>query len=253
MLVGKAFLNLFWAAQLWRENAHRCGSPPQLQMAGGFNSTCPGDCTSPSYCWENKQLERAKRSAEKSLTLALYQTPEDPMAPMFNYFHCSQDNLTFAFLQCLEANKFRTSLYEAAHEHRSHPQRVCSSVEQPKHSPWHPEPLLSLGMPPLPSARVRISSPVASGGHSFPTHQHNCFLRKVRFSKWGGITEKTLKVARNNQGLQMHCCPELTAFQTDSIKTWRWKEHWKIKSKSDQVFPLTSTLTFLVFLSFAHL
>lgn len=114
-------------------------------------------------------------------------------------------------------------------------------------------PSLSLGMPPLPSARVRISSPVAPEGHSFPTHQHNYFLRKARFSKWGGITEKTLKVARNNQGLQMHCCPELTAFQTDSIKTWRWKEHWKIKGKSDQVFPLTSTLTFLVFLSFAHL
>lgn len=110
-------------------------------MAGGCNSTCPGDCTSLSYCWENKQLERAKRSAEKSLTLALYQTPEDPMAPMFNYFHCSQGNLAFAFLQCLEANKFRTSLYEAAHEHRSHPQRVCSSAEQPKTLPvtsWTP-------------------------------------------------------------------------------------------------------------------
>lgn len=94
--------------------------------------TCPGGCTSPSYCWENKQLERAKRPAEKSLTLVLYQTPEDPMAPTFNYFHCSQDNSAFAFLQCLEAKKFRTSLYKATHEHRSHPRRVSSSVQQPK-------------------------------------------------------------------------------------------------------------------------
>ena len=29
----------------------------------------------------------------KRLTLALYQTLENPMAPMFHYFHCSQDSL----------------------------------------------------------------------------------------------------------------------------------------------------------------
>lgn len=51
-------------------------------------------------------------------------------------------------------------------------------------------PLLSLGMVPLLSARAKISSPVAPEGHDFPTHQHNCFLRKTHFSKWGGITEK---------------------------------------------------------------
>lgn len=97
--------------------------------------TCPGGCTSPSSCWENKQLERAKRSAEKSLTLTLHQTPEHPMAQMFNYFHCSQDNLAFAFLQCPEANRFGTCLYEATHEDRSHPRRVSSSVQQPKARP----------------------------------------------------------------------------------------------------------------------
>ena len=48
--------------------------------------------------------ESKKTCWEKRLTFTLYQTPENPMVPMFHYFHCSQDNL---FSICFFCNAWR--------------------------------------------------------------------------------------------------------------------------------------------------
>lgn len=63
----------------------------QLQNAGrlsrGLHTTFLLLGGEQALCREQKDLLR------KRLTLTLYQAPENPMAPTFYYFHCSQDNL----------------------------------------------------------------------------------------------------------------------------------------------------------------
>lgn len=175
-------------------------------------------CGSPSptpHCWSlikgvTRHLPTAERRAsswreqkdllKKRLTHSLYQTPGNPMAPVFHHFHCSQDNL---FNICFSAAPGGQQIQEFFVQGNAwiqipSPKSFQLTVQQPKALPvtsW------TLGMLPLLSARARISSPVAPEGHSFPTHQHDCFVRKTHVSKWVGTTEKPSKVARKNQSL----------------------------------------------------
>lgn len=81
-----------------------------MQVIPSTNSellvTCQGGCTPPSYCWEeNKQLERAKRPAEKKgwhSPFTRHQRIQWCWCFITSTAHRTTC-LTFAFLQCLEA------------------------------------------------------------------------------------------------------------------------------------------------------
>lgn len=152
----------------------------------GFAQTLPATGRRTSSWREQRDLVRKKADT-------FYQTPENPMAPMFHYFQRSQDNLCniWFFCNAWRPTKSRLLCTRQFKNTDPIPKELPAHSTAANSSPCDTlSPPLSLGMLPWLSAGDRVSSPVAPGSHNFPAHQRNCFLRKTHFSKWGGITEK---------------------------------------------------------------
>lgn len=173
------------------------------------------------------------------------------MAPMFHYFHCSQDNLfNICFFAVPGGQQIQDFFVQGnAWTQIPSPKSFQLTVQQPKALPvtswarcchWGCCLCFQRGLRfhPLWLQRVTI----------FPLINTTAFWGRPIFQNGVVLLKNHKKSPGKIKDCKMCCCPELTTFQIDLIKTWRWKEHWS-KGESDQLFSFTFTPWSLLFLS----